>query len=64
VKVPPEIVSFLIGFFMNAQARGWIDVKALEPLLRMIVVRGYAPNVRQMLGEILQTLEQIERDPS
>lgn len=63
MKLPPEIVSFLIGFFMNAQARGWIDVKALEPLLRMVVARGYGSNVRQMLGEVLQMLEQIEQNP-
>jgi hypothetical protein len=64
VKLPPEIISFLIGFFMNAQARGWIDVRALEPLLRMVVARGYSSNVRQILGELQQMLEQIEKNPS
>jgi len=61
MKIPPEVVAFLLGFFMNAQARGMIDLKALYPLLRMCVQRGYAQNVRQMLGEVLEMLEAVER---
>jgi hypothetical protein len=63
VKIPPDIVAGLLGFFMAAQARGWIDVRSLEPLLRTAVDRGYGPNVRQILGEVMQLLEQIERAP-
>jgi hypothetical protein len=60
VKIPPDIVAGLLGFFMAAQSRGWIDVKALEPLLRTAVDRGYANNVRRILNEVAQLLEQIE----
>ena len=62
MKVPPEVIGPLLAVFMTAQARGWIDMQALEPLLRTIVDRGYAPNVRQMLGEVLQLLERIETE--
>jgi hypothetical protein len=60
VKIPPDIVAGLLGFFMAAQARGWIDVKSLEPLLRTAVDRGYGDNVRRILSEVGDLLHQIE----
>jgi hypothetical protein len=64
MRIPPDIVAGLLGFFMGAQARGWIDVKSLEPLLRTAVERGYGPNVRQIIGQVTQLLEQIETGTS
>lgn len=61
MKVPPEIIGPLLAIFMTAQARGWIDMRSLEPLLKTVVDRGYANNVRQILGEILELLEAVER---
>jgi hypothetical protein len=62
VKIPPEIIAPLLAIFMTAQARGWIDLQTLRPLLKTVVERGYASNVRQMLGEILELLEAVERE--
>lgn len=61
MKIPPEIVGPLLAIFMTAQARGWIDMRSIEPLLKTIVERGYARNVRQMLLEVLELLEIVER---
>jgi len=60
MKIPPEIIPSLLAIFMTAQARGWIDLRSLEPLLKTIVDTGHAANTRRMLGEILELLERVE----
>jgi len=64
VKIPPEIIPSLLAIFMTAQARGWIDLRSLEPLLKTIVETGHADNTRRMLGEILELLEAVEHGRS
>jgi hypothetical protein len=61
MKIPSEIIAPLLAIFMTAQVRGWIDLQTLRPLLKTIVEHGYTTNVRQMLGEILELLEAVER---
>jgi len=60
MKVPPGIVSPLIAALVMAQARGWIEVRSLESLLKTIVDTGHASSVRQLLGEVLTLLERVE----
>ena len=62
-KIPPEIIAQLITILLSAQARGWIDVRGMEPLIRIIVDSGNAPRTRALLGEILQMLERVENEP-
>jgi hypothetical protein len=61
-KIPPEAIGYLITFLMIAQSRGLFDVRGLEPLLRIVVDSGNAPNIRALLGEVLQTLERVESE--
>jgi hypothetical protein len=60
MKIPPGIVSPLIAALVMAQARGWIEVRNLEPLLKTIVDTGHSGSVRQLLGEVLMLLEKVE----
>jgi hypothetical protein len=64
VKIPPEIIGPVITFLLRAQARGWIDLRGIEPLLKIIVESGNAPHMRRVLGEILQMLERAEQGGS
>jgi hypothetical protein len=61
VKIPPEIIGSIITFLLGAQARGWVDLRGIEPLLKIIVESGNAPQTRRLLGEILQLLERAEQ---
>ena len=60
--MPPEITSALLTLLIQAQMRGWIDVRSLAPILRLAVEKGYAPQLRSMLGQIDQMIEDIEVD--
>jgi hypothetical protein len=61
VKLPPEILGPVITFLLGAQARGWVDLRGIEPLLKIIVDSGNALQMRRVLGEILQMLERAEQ---
>lgn len=61
MKLPPEILGPVITFLLGAQARGWVDLRGIEPLLKIIVDSGNALQMRRVLGEILQMLERAEQ---
>ena len=61
MKIPPEVAGHLITILLSAQMRGWIDLKGIEPLLKVVVDSGNASHVRRLLGELLEMLEQVER---
>lgn len=51
----------LITIFMAAQMRGWIDLRGLEPLLKIVVESGNASHVKALLGELTELLDAIEK---
>lgn len=64
MKVPPQAVSQLITFLLAAQMRGWIDIRGLEPLLKIIVDSGNSDQVKGLLAEIIEMLDRVERGQS
>ncbi len=63
MKIPPEAIANLITVLFVAQSRGMIDVRMIEPFLRIVVDSGNAHRMRSLLGEVLQMLETIEAEP-
>lgn len=61
MKIPPELIGQLITILMVAKVRGWIDIRSLEPLLRIVVDSGNGERTRQSLAEIIVLLEDIEK---
>jgi phosphomannomutase len=62
VRVSGELIGQLITIFLAAQMRGWIDLRGLEPLLRIVVESGNAAAARALLGELAELLDRLERD--
>jgi len=62
VRVPPDLVGRLIAFLLAAKVRGWIDVRSLDPVLRIIVEHDLTERTRELLDEIIERLVKIEAE--
>ncbi len=49
---------------MAAQIRGWVDLRSLESLFKIVVDSGNGPNMRAMLGEIIEMIHTVEQGQS
>ena len=61
MKVPGEVVGQMITILLAAQMRGWIDLRGIEPLLKIVVESGNAGPLKAMLGEIIELLDRVEK---
>jgi hypothetical protein len=64
MKIPPAVIGHLTTFLLAAQARGWIGLQGIEPMLKAIVDSGNGPDVRVLLGDVIRMLARIEADAS
>ena len=61
MRISGDLVGQLITIFMAAQMRGWIDLRGLGPLLKVVVDSGNADRMREVLGEIITLLNNVEK---
>lgn len=61
MRIGSQIVAQLITVLMAAQMRGWIDLRGLGPLLKVIVDDGNGPAMRGVLAELSELIERIEK---
>jgi len=47
---------------LAAKVRGWIDVRSLDPVLRIIVEHDLTERTRELLDEIIERLVKIEAE--
>lgn len=62
MRVSADAVATLITIFMIARRRGHVDPQTLEPVLRSLVERGYAADLRRLFTEIVGLVDRYEQE--